>query len=333
MPHPALADPRKRVVAVGVAVAAAVAVFVVAFAWPAVNLAPRDLPIGVVGPDAFVTVVEHRLDPEGFALTRYADADDATEAIRDREAYGAILAGDPPTVLNAPAASPAVAQVLDAMAATLAGTPSTHATAVVTLPPDDPRGAGFAAGAFPIVLGALFGGIASSLAFATGRHRLAAAATGAVLAGLVGALVLHTWLGVLPGGYLAVAGVLMLGLFAGSAFTVGAYSLLGRAGLGLGALLIMVLGNPLSGAASAPELLPAGWGTLGQWLPPGASTSLLRSVAYFDGAAALRPALVLSGWVAAGLLLAALAGRRTGGAQVAEAIGARESVDPVGTPR
>lgn len=316
MTHPALADPRKRtaavgVAAVGVAVAAAVAVLVVAFAWPAVNLAPRDLPVGVVGSDPFVAAVEQKLGPEGFALTRYADAEDATQGIRDREAYGAILAGDPPTVLNAPAASPAVAQVLDNMAATLAGTAPTHASAVVALPPDDPRGTGFAAGALPIVLGALLGGIASSLAFAAARQRLAAAATGAALAGLAASLVLHTWLGVLPGGYLAVAGVLALGLFAGSAFVVGAYSLLGRPGLGLGALLLMVVGNPLSGAASAPEVLPAGWGTLGQWLPPGAMTSLLRSVGYFDGAAALQPALVLVGWVAAGLLLAVLAGRRT----------------------
>ncbi|HEY5852722.1 MAG TPA: hypothetical protein VIW24_01400 [Aldersonia sp.] len=319
MPHRALANPRNRtaavgIAAVGVAVAAAVAVFVVAFAWPAVNLAPRDLPIGVVGPDPFVAAVEQKLDhahPGGFTLARYADAAAATEAIRDRDVYGAVVAGDPPTVLDAPAASPAVAQLLDGMAATLAGTPQTHATPVVALAPDDPRGTGFAAGALPIVIGALLGGVASALAFASARQRLAAAATAAVLAGLTAATVLHTWLGVLPGSFLAVAGVLALGLFAGSAFMVGAYSLLGKPGLGLGVLLIMVLGNPLSGATSAPELLPTGWGALGQWLPPGAMTTLLRSVAYFDGAGALQPTLVLTGWIALGLLLAALAGRPT----------------------
>lgn len=310
MPHPAFADPRKRIAAVGVAVAAAVAVIVVAFAWPAVNLAPRDLPIGIVGPEPFVAAVEQKLEPEGFALTRYADAAAATEAIRDRDAYGAVVAGDPPTVLNAPAASPAVAQLLDGMAATLAGTPQTHATPVVALAPDDPRGTGFAAGALPIVIGALLGGVASALAFTAARQRVAAAATASVLAGLAATTVLQTWLGVLPGSYLAVAGVLTFGLFAGSAFVVGAYSLLGKPGLVLGAVLVMVLGNPLSGATSAPELLPTGWGALGQWLPPGAMTTLLRSVAYFGGAGALQPALVLTGWIALGLALAALGGRR-----------------------
>ncbi|MER5294775.1 ABC transporter permease, partial [Streptomyces pharetrae] len=56
-----------------------------------------------------------------------------------------------------------------------------------------------------------------------------------------------------------------------------------------------------SGASSAPEMLPAPAGAVGQWLPPGAGVSLLRSVAYFDGAAATGPALTLTWWVVLGL--------------------------------
>jgi hypothetical protein len=74
-------------------------------------------------------------------------------------------------------------------------------------------------------------------------------------------------------------------------------------GLALGAATVVLLGNPLSGLASAPELLPSGWGTLGQLLPPGATGTLLRSVSWFDGAGAGTPLLVLSTWCLAGLLL------------------------------
>jgi hypothetical protein len=96
-------------------------------------------------------------------------------------------------------------------------------------------------------------------------------------------------------------------------FVLGLHSLAGTAGLGLGAATVLLLGNPLSGLASAPELLPSGWGSLGQLLPPGATGSLLRSVSWFDGAGAGAPLLVLTAWSAVGLALlgaGALAARR-----------------------
>ena len=72
--------------------------------------------------------------------------------------------------------------------------------------------------------------------------------------------------------------------------------MLGPAGLGVAALLFVVLGNPGSGNASAPELLPGFWRVAGQFLPPGAGGQALRDVAYFDGHALLIPAVVLAGW-------------------------------------
>jgi len=55
--------------------------------------------------------------------------------------------------------------------------------------------------------------------------------------------------------------------------------------------------------ASAPEMLPAGWGAFGQFLPPGAAGQALRSAAYFDGAAAGGHLLVLGAWAVLGALL------------------------------
>ncbi|MDF3149211.1 ABC transporter permease, partial [Streptomyces sp. T21Q-yed] len=70
---------------------------------------------------------------------------------------------------------------------------------------------------------------------------------------------------------------------------------------GIVAAVVMLFGNPFSGASSAPQLLPEPAGAIGQWLPPGAGATLLRSVSYFDGAAATGPALTLTWWAALGL--------------------------------
>jgi hypothetical protein len=86
----------------------------------------------------------------------------------------------------------------------------------------------------------------------------------------------------------------------------------------LGAVLLFLLGNPISAVASAPELLPEPWGAIGQLLPPGAGATLLRSTAFFDGAGGTVPAVVLASWAAAGLVLVALRRpRRTGPADPA----------------
>ncbi|MFD9452563.1 hypothetical protein ACFWBC_05670 [Streptomyces sp. NPDC059985] len=56
--------------------------------------------------------------------------------------------------------------------------------------------------------------------------------------------------------------------------------------------------------------LTAGWATLGQLLPPGASGSLLRANAFFDSSGAGLPTLTLTVWVGIGVALALLADRR-----------------------
>jgi hypothetical protein len=135
-------------------------------------------------------------------------------------------------------------------------------------------------------------------------RRLAGAATIALLGGLALGALLQGWLGALTGDYWANSGVLALGLGATAVALLGLHAVAGNAGLGLGGAVVMLLGNPLSGAASAPEFLPGGWGELGQLLPPGATVSALRSVAFFDGAAAAGPLWVLAAWAAGGLVLA-----------------------------
>ncbi|MGW7278331.1 ABC transporter permease [Streptomyces sp. NPDC054844] len=296
----------RRVIAVIVLVPVLVALALWAFAWPAARTAPRDLPLGVAGPPAAVAQVEQRLTQrEGaFELHRYADEDAARGAIEDRTVYGAVIAGDRgPKLLTASAASPAVAQLLQqavAGQASAAGAPA-QVVDVVPVPGTDPRGAALGASVLPLALAGIATGAVATLLGLRGARAVAALVGAAALTGLVAAAIAHSWLGVVTGDWWAVAGVFGLSALAVGAGIAGLGALLGRAGLGLGGAVMMLLGNPFSGASSAPEMLPQPAGAIGQWLPPGAGASLLRSVSFFDGAAATGPALTLTWWAALGL--------------------------------
>lgn len=74
----------------------------------------------------------------------------------------------------------------------------------------------------------------------------------------------------------------------------GLATLFGPHGIGLGAPLMVLLGNSFSGVTSAPRLPPEPLRAIGQWLPPGTGGSPLRSVAFFDGSAAGGAVLTLS---------------------------------------
>jgi hypothetical protein len=138
----------------------------------------------------------------------------------------------------------------------------------------------------------------------------------AITGGLALAAVLQYWLGSLEGSYLGNAGVIATSIAAISLTLLGLEWLLGTAGLALGGAVMMLLGNPLSGMTSAPEMLPSGWGALGQLLPPGAAGTALRSVSFFDGAGATRPLVVLACWLLAGVLLCGLGALRSRGRAV-----------------
>ncbi|WP_207782640.1 hypothetical protein [Phytoactinopolyspora limicola] len=299
-----------HVIRAGIGLSLLVGLLVTAFGWPAANSEPRDVPLAVAGPPAAVEQVAGQLEsvrPGWFDVEPAADADEALALIADREVYGAvILAPDgPPQVLTASAASRVVADVLEALAGQLGGDgpPATGVQDVVPLPDDDPRGAGFTASALPIVLGGLIVGVALSLAVTGVGRRTVSALIAASAAGLVVALVTQPWLGVLEGNYLANAGIIALTIAAISLTIVGLNATLGLPGIALGGLTMLLLGNPLSGVTSAPEMLPSGWGALGQLLPPGAGANLLRSAAFFDGAAVAGPLLVLTGWLAVAAIL------------------------------
>ncbi|MFD8519729.1 ABC transporter permease [Streptomyces capillispiralis] len=324
---PSSLPPHRRIAAVVVLIPVVVALALWAFAWPAARTAPRDLPLGVAGPAAATAPVEQRLERrEGaFAVHRYADEAAARDAIEQREVYGAVVVTEQgPRLLTASAASPAVAQLLQEAVARSAAGSGTPVTTVDVAPAAerDPRGAVLNTSVLPLALAGVGAGSAVTLLGLRGIRAVAALAGSAVLVGAVAAALTQSWLEAVPGNWWAVAGTFSLTALAVAAAVAGCAALLGRAGIGVGGLLVVLLGNPFSGASSAPEMLPEPAGAIGQWLPPGAGVSLLRSVSFFDGAAAVGPALTLTWWAALGLgtvLLADALRERTGKAAPASA--------------
>lgn len=337
---------RRNALALGVLIAVAVvalqALLIPLFAAPAAHIAPRDLPIAVAGPPQLAAQLA-AAHPGAFKIITVADPAAADAAVKDRDAYAAILVtATGPEVHVASAAGPVVAQLLTQAVAGI-GLPASGANAqpgqqggggvavrdVVPVDPDDPRGAGFGAGFLPLAITSLLAGVLVFLLVRRRAARLVALLTFAVLAGFAGAGVLVGWLGVLPD-YFAVAGVVALMTLAISAAMTGLGAVLDRGGLALGAIGLFLVGNALSGISAAPELLPQPWGEVGQWLPIGAGGTLLRSVAYFGGNGAWFAGTVLSAYAILGLILVLIGGRgvvkrqaSVAGEAVPELVGAR----------
>lgn len=317
VPEAATRSHWRRVTVVSLGLAALVSILLIAFALPNANTEARDLPVAVVATDDVAAQLEAGLEaamPGAFTLTSAASTEEARDLISDRRAYGAFVIGpEGHTLLTASAASPTISTMLTQVAQGMAASQgiAVEVEDVVAFPSQDPRGAGLAAGALPLAVGGLFAGVAITLLIAGAWQRLAAALAFSLVGGAAMVAVLQYWVGTFDGNYVLTSLAASLGLVATAAAVLGLARLLGNRGFAIAGLLIFVLGNPLSGLSSAPDLLPRPWGTIGQLLPPGATGTLLRHVVFFDGAAIAVPLAVLCGWTALGIALFALGERRS----------------------
>ncbi|MFI5750286.1 ABC transporter permease [Streptomyces sp. NPDC051644] len=308
------ATPNRRMVAVILLIPVVVILALWAFAWPAARIAPHDLPVGVAGSAPDADRLQQRFEQrEGaFEIHRYASEADARRAMEDRSVYGAVVVTPQgPQLLTASAASPVVAQLLrEAVTAQAPEGAQVRVTDVVAAPAGDPRGSALGASFLPLAIaGVLSGSAVTMLRLRGGRAALALIGV-ATLVGIGAAALTDNWLGVITGGWWPEAGTLGLTVLAIGATVAGLAALIGPPGIGLGALLMVLLGNPFSGVTSAPELLPRPIGAIGQLMPPGAGGSLLRSVAFFDGSGAGGALLTLTLWAALGLTAVLIGGRR-----------------------
>jgi hypothetical protein len=321
------ATPTRRLIAILVLAPVLATLALWAFAWPAARTAPHDLPLGVAGPPAATAQLEKQLERrEGaFEIHHYAGEAAARDAVEDRTVYGAVVVTPQgPELLTASAAGPAVAQFLQQTVTRQAAAEGTQVRTVdvVATPASDPRGAAFSAAVLPLALAGIAAGVVVTVLGLRGVRAVTALLGASALVGVAAAGIAHSWLGVLTGDWWTEAAVLGLSTLAVSGAVAGLAALVGTAGMGIAGGVVMLLGNPFSGAASAPRMLPEPAGAIGQWLPPGAGTTLLRSVSYFDGAAATGPALTLAWWAALGLgavlLGSALRARKAGSEPAAE---------------
>ena len=176
-------------------------------------------------------------------------------------------------------------------------------TAVVPLSDSDTSGSGIAIAAFPLVMGGTIGGMLSLTLNNGTWRRFATATLYSVIAGALTALILSTLFGFIPGDFATLWAAFSATYLATASFMIGMGALLvPSAGLGLSAVVTMFIGNPISGATMPSVFLPGAWGQIGQMLVPGASSTLLRSIAYFPEAATSSQWLVLGSWIAFGLL-------------------------------
>ena len=300
------------IVALTVALSAVLAMFV----GLAVNSGPNGVRLAVAGPPPAIAQITAGVSQvagsDAFEISVVADEAAARTALQERTADGAIVVSPAgPMVLTAGAASPAVSQLLTSAAASLGGEPTAGAPVVdvVPLPAGDSRGVGLASGSLPVIIAGLALGAAAALRLRSRWTVLGTVVGGAVVIGLSFAAV-FAWLGVTSGAYWAVSTAIALAVAASALVVAGLVRLMGPAGAGIGALLLVLVGNPLSGIATSPRLLPTPWGEIGQWLPTGAGGSLLRTAAYFPEASVWFPVLVLLGWAAVGVGML-LVGRRT----------------------
>ena len=137
--------------------------------------------------------------------------------------------------------------------------------------------------------------------------RLAAIALAAFVAALVGTwLVQQHVLGAINGAFWPMVATGTLLIFGVGAFTMAMQIAFGVLGIGAAVLLVVVLGNPSAGGAFPRSMLPTFWRAIGAFLPPGAGTDAVRSIAYFGGAQTGYPLLILGGYAVAGIVLSLL---------------------------
>ena len=302
-------QPAARVLLAVCVIAVVQTCLVLLFAWSSSRSAPHSLPIAVAGPPSAAQGLARGLErdqPGTFTVTVLADDGAARRAVTDRTVYGAVsLSATGATLYTAPAASPAVADALSQTvpAALKQALPraTVTVTALVANPPDDPHGVSIPSALIPLTLTSIAAGAVIGLLAWTRRTRLAAIVLYAVLAGVLATLALQTVLGGLTGSWWSNAAVIALAALAISAATAGLVAVADIVGAVISALFVFFVGFPFSGATTAWQLVPTPWGQLAQYLPVSATNTALRSVAFFDGAAATAPLTVLAMWTVAGL--------------------------------
>lgn len=346
-----------RTITLSTVLTALIAVVLLAFSWPALTAEPKGVALALTGPESTVSAVEPLLEEQAgdtFDITTVDDRDAAVNGIEQREYAGAIVLGEQPELLTA-SANGTINQVIASLADPLQAALDAQAAAqvaavaaeqgvdasalpvpeitltvtdVVPLSADDPNGSLLTSAFFPILFGGMIGGIVISTAIVGSLRRVIGVTVYSAVGGLVLTSILQNWFGAIQGDFLTNWAAFALAIGAIAAPIIGFVGLLGRAGIAVGPVVMMLFANPISGAALPAQFLPGIWGTVGQWFPPGAAATLVRELSYFPNADMTFSWLVLGGWFIGGILLA-LVGYLREQRRAAATIAIADTADPV----
>ncbi|MEV6836710.1 ABC transporter permease [Streptomyces sp. NPDC051133] len=289
-------------------IAAAAGLFAGSYTYAMANPTPHTIPTAVTASNdvpaarRFIGGMEQALNAS-LRLHPYGSRAAAVRAVDEQKVFAVVEApaGGRTIALDVSSASGAtVAQVLGEAAAKVGA--ATGTTVVVhdlkPLQKGDPRGLAI----FYISLAAVIIGFVGAIQLSVHARalnpmeRIAFTVAYALLGGLTIAAVVDWWLGAVKLPFLESWMILALTMFtSGMVFTmfntlVGRWAMLPTWGL------MVLLGNPSSGGAVSWPLLPSPLGTVGRWLPPGASVNAQHTAVYFRGHQHAFPFLVLAGW-------------------------------------
>jgi hypothetical protein len=275
---------------------------------------PHDIPMGLVGPAAAVQQMSGGIAsaaPGTFQFTTYESEDAARAALDSRSVAGVLVVGEAaPRLIVAGAAGDAVTGVITAVFTKVFQAQG----ATVQVETVHPFSSGDAHGLvlFFLVVAVMISTLVAQVVLLSEARDaglgtlLAVVVAFAVVAGLAGMGAVAWITGELTSGFWTAAALAALASASLGAVVAGAGRLLGTAGVGLAAFVVVLLGLVSSGGPAGSEFLPDFYRWLGPWMPAGQLYSALRNALYFDGAGLGWPVVVLTGWLFVGLLLIVL---------------------------
>lgn len=281
-----------------------------AFLAPTFASGPAGVPVAVSAPEPMVQQltqgIEQKAGDDAPEITVMDSLDEVRTAVLEREAVGGLaITPEGATAFTASGNGAPYAQLIDGIAGSLEAQGMTvERTDLAPTSPEDPQATGLALLGLPLAFGGIISAVVATFLFRGTRWTKIGVLTGiAVLGALVATWMLHSVYGTLTGNFAMEWLAISAGILATSMLTAGLGALIGVPGVGIGAVLTIFLANPLSGLSTGPWLLPAGWSTLGQWMPIGATGYLVRSLSFFDGNGAGASWWVLALWIVTGLVL------------------------------
>ncbi|WP_348790012.1 ABC transporter permease [Leifsonia sp. NPDC080035] len=287
------------------------ALFAGAYAWAMGDPQPHDVPIGLVSdsrPAAdFASDLQARTGTT-FVVHRYETESDAEAAIREQIVYGALVEQPDGTarLYVSSASGASVARLLQSDAPRLAESIARPVTVIDAHPlaPKDPNGLVL----FYMSLAAVIIGFVGAIQTRVNAAKLTLAGelfwdvVRSVLGGFAIAFTVGPLLGILPLPFLPVWGVLALTmLIAGATYSFWRVLIGARWAMLPTWIVFVLISNPSSGGAVAPELLPPFYQFMGRWLPTGATVRAVRDLTYFPDDLHAEPYIVLAVWLVASL--------------------------------